>query len=173
MHVLRDQSAWHATCLGTLDMNTPDVNRFKQILVPMDFSACSAEAVKAAGDLAQRFDSNLVLLHVFEPILYMTPEGHALLLPGQLEFLLAENAKLLERACKDALAAGAPRVAARQGRGTAASEIVEVARTGAFDLIVIGTHGRTGLKHVLLGSVAERVIRQAPCPVLAVRTPET
>jgi nucleotide-binding universal stress UspA family protein len=144
---------------------------FQRILLPTDFSACSAEAQRAAAELAQRYDATLELLHVFEPILYMTPEGHTLLVPGQLEDLLDGNDRLLDAAKKAAEDAGAPRVRTRQEQGVAASEIVEVARRDGFDLIVIGTHGRTGLKHALLGSVAERVVRRAPCPVLTIRTP--
>jgi nucleotide-binding universal stress UspA family protein len=57
-------------------------------------------------------------------------------------------------------------------QGWAAGEITQFAKEGGFDLIVMGTHGRSGLKHLLLGSVAERVVRTAPCPVLTVRKPE-
>ena len=67
---------------------------------------------------------------------------------------------------------GVTRVDRRLLQGAAAVEIVELARSADFDLIVMGTHGRTGLKHVLMGSVAERVLRTAPCPVLTVKASE-
>lgn len=142
---------------------------FQKILVPVDFSACSAEGVRTAADLAQRYGAELVLVHVFEPILYTTPDGYPFLVPGQLESLLAEYATALGKAKKDAEAAGASRVSTRELQGFAASEIANLAKDGHFDLIVIGTHGRTGLKHALMGSVAEKVLRSAPCPVLCVR----
>jgi nucleotide-binding universal stress UspA family protein len=146
---------------------------FKKILVPVDFSACSTEAVRAGAELAQRFDAQLVLVHVFEPILYTTSDGYPFLMPGQVEALLADNAKALDRAKQDAASAGAKGVQAQELQGFAASEIVAFAGKGGYDLIVLGTHGRTGLSHALLGSVAEKVVRTAPCPVLIVRAPES
>ena len=145
---------------------------FKKILVPVDFSGCSAEAVRAGAELAQRFDAELVVVHVFEPILYTTPDGYPFLMPEQIESLLADYAKALERAKLDAQAAGAKRVQVQELQGFAASEIIAHATRGGFDLIVLGTHGRTGIKHALLGSVAEKVVRTAPCPVLTVRSSE-
>jgi nucleotide-binding universal stress UspA family protein len=145
---------------------------FKKILVPTDFSNCSEQAVRMAADLAQRYDAELCLANVYEPIDYALPTGYPVFLPGQLESLLAEHEKLLGRAVREAEAAGAPRVQSRQLRGVTASELVDFATQGSFDLIVMGTHGRTGLAHALLGSVTEKVIRRAPCPVLTIRTPE-
>jgi nucleotide-binding universal stress UspA family protein len=143
---------------------------FKKILVPVDFSACSGEAVHAAAELAQRYDAELAIVHVFEPIMYTTPDGNPFLVPGQVEGLLADYAKALERAKGEAQAAGAKRVRAEELQGFAAPEIVAYATRGGCDLIVIGTHGRTGFKHALLGSVAEKVVRTAPCPVLTIRS---
>lgn len=141
---------------------------FKKILVPVDFSACSAEALRVAADMSQRYDAAISIVHCYEPMTYMVPEGHVFYTAAQMESLFSEFAKALASAKKDAEAAGAKRVDTQQLEGIAASEIVEFARKGGFDLIVMGTHGRTGLKHALLGSVAEKVLRRAPCPVLTV-----
>ena len=82
---------------------------------------------------------------------------------------MAEYGKALAAEKKIAETAGAQRVDTHQLQGIAADEIVEFAKKGAFDLIVIGTHGRTGIQHALIGSIAERVVRRAPCPVLTVK----
>jgi len=145
----------------------------KKILVPVDFSAHSQEAVRAAADLSQRYDASVTIVHVFEPVAYPLPEGYALYTPQQLANLANEFEKLLVTAKRDAEAAGARRVDTRGLQGIAASEIVDFAQAHDIDMIVMGTRGRTGVRHVLLGSVAERVLRKASCPVLAVKAPET
>jgi nucleotide-binding universal stress UspA family protein len=145
---------------------------FKKILVPTDFSNCSSQAMRTAVDLAQRYEAELCLVNVYEPIDYALPTGYPLFLPGQLESLLAEHEKQLNKAVREAEAAGATRVQSKQLKGIAATELVDYAEQGGFDLIVMGTHGRTGLSHALLGSVAERVVRRATCPVLTIRTPD-
>lgn len=146
---------------------------FGKILVPVDFSACSAEAVRTAADLSRRYDASLTLVHAFEPILYATSEGYPFVLPGQIESLLADNAQALDRARQDAETAGAKRVETRALQGHPANEIVDLATKGEFDLIVMGTHGRTGINHALMGSVAEKIVRTAACPVLTVRANPT
>jgi nucleotide-binding universal stress UspA family protein len=145
---------------------------FQKILVPTDFSACSKEATLAAIDLARRYEAELCLVNVYEPIEYALPTGYPLFLPGQLEGLVAEHGKQLERAKREAIAAGAQRVTSEQLTGVTASELIHFAEKGKFDLIVMGTHGRTGISHALLGSVTEKIVRRAPCPVLTIRSPE-
>ena len=145
---------------------------FEKILVPVDFSPYSSAAIAAAVDLSRRYDGIVTLLHVFEPGRLVVPDGLMFYMPGQLENLLAEYAKLLEKTKAETQAAGALRIETRQAQGIASDEIVELARSEKFDLIVMGTHGRTGVKHALIGSVAERVVRTAPCPVLTVKTQE-
>lgn len=142
------------------------------ILVPLDFSEHSAAALKYAVDLARHYEATLQLLHVFAPVFYSVPEGY--LLPGPAEITQVRSAleQELERAKHDACAGGALIVKTLLLEGHPPSEILRVAREGGFDLIVMGTHGRTGVKHVLIGSVAENVVRHAPCPVLTVRTPK-
>jgi nucleotide-binding universal stress UspA family protein len=144
------------------------MKQFQKILVPVDFSACSAEAVRVAADLSQRYTAEVTLVNVFEPMTYTNPEGYPFYLPGQFELLMAEHKKALAKATQEAEAAGALHVKTEQLEGSPTAEIVGYARVENFDLIVIGTHGRTGFKHALLGSVAERVARTATCPVLTV-----
>ena len=145
------------------------MHHFKRILVPVDFSMHSETAVRLAADLARRYEGALDLVHVFEPIVYPLPDGYVLFTPLQLNELVAQLEQQLTRTKAMARAAGAPQVETHVRQGACATDICDFAREGAFDLIVMGTHGRTGLSHLLLGSVAERVLRTAPCPVLTVK----
>ena len=147
------------------------MNTFSKIVVPVDFSTHADEAIRTAADLSGRYDASVTLVHVYEPIAYTLPEGYVLCSPQQLADLLTELDRLLASAKRDAEAAGARRVETQQLQGVTASEIVEFAKTHGIDLIVMGTHGRTGIRHAMLGSVAERVLRRAPCPVLTVKGP--
>jgi nucleotide-binding universal stress UspA family protein len=145
------------------------VVRVRKILCPVDFSAPSQEALHYAADLAQQFGAELTLLHVYQVPGYAFPEGVVMAAPEVLADLLASIDRALAEARTEAAGRGAARVATATAQGAPWTEIVRVAAEGGHDLIVLGTHGRTGIKHALLGSVAERVIRKAPCPVLTVR----
>ena len=145
------------------------MQHFKRILVPVDFSTHSEAAVRLAADLARRYEGALDLVHVFEPIAYPLPDGYVLFTPLQLNELVAQLEKQLASMKTMALAAGAPQVETHVRQGACATDICDFAKDSAFDLIVMGTHGRSGLSHLLLGSVAERVLRMAPCPVLTVK----
>jgi universal stress protein A len=145
---------------------------FTKILVPVDFSPHADEAVRRAGDLSARYDASVTLVHVYEPIAYTLPEGYVLVTPNQMADLMTRFDDLLASAKGVALAAGARRVDTETLQGPPASEIVEYASEHGTDLIVMGTHGRTGIRHVVLGSVAERVLRNATCPVLTVKMSE-
>lgn len=145
---------------------------FENILVPVDFAPHSAEAVAVACDLALRYSGAITLVHVHEPVDYALPEGYVLYTPDQLNRITAELNNRLRATQRDVENFGVSRVDTHLLQGAAAVEIVELARSRGFDLIVMGTHGRTGLKHVLMGSVAERVLRSAPCPVLTVKASE-
>jgi universal stress protein A len=145
---------------------------FTKILVPTDFSRHSAEAVAAAADLSRRYEASVTLAYVFEPVTYALPEGHVMQSPPQIEEMHAVFEERLVQAQAEATAAGALRVTAKLLTGPVAGEITDFAETESFDLIVMGTHGRTGLRHLVLGSVAEKVVRTAPCAVLTVRVRE-
>ena len=143
-----------------------------KILVPTDFSECAAAAQATAADLARKLGADIVLLHVLvETPLY----GEGLLSGPRVQSVYDAERKWAESALDE-------RIAELRGQGIKASrrvtmgipfeEIVNVAGEEHAEMIVIGTHGRSGLNRALLGSVAERVIRLAPCPVLTVRPPE-
>lgn len=142
---------------------------FKKILVATDFSDHAREAVQYAADLARRYEGSLLLIHVYQPVNYALPDGYMLYTPTQMTSMMEEFEQQLTRSKEEALAAGAPRVETSLPIGAAAFEIVEAARAADCDLIVMGTHGRTGLSHMLIGSTAERVVRAATCPVLTVK----
>jgi universal stress protein A len=143
---------------------------YRSILAPTDFSAHAAVALRHACGLAWKLGAELHLLHVLpdfvpagpDPILgpSLSPDYFS-----QAEAKARESlAHLLEPAW-----GSPPSVKLAVHWGSAVEGIVAYARDHAVDLVVIATHGRTGLRHVLLGSVAERIIREAPCPVLTVR----
>jgi nucleotide-binding universal stress UspA family protein len=142
--------------------------RIKSILVPLDFSSPSKKALDYAVAFARQFKAKLTLLHVVEPV--ATPDfagSFPLAIDDDKQMAAAKDE--LERVIK---AARVPRgsvekILVRFGRSF--HEIADAARTRKVDLIVISTHGYTGLKHALLGSTTERVVRHAPCPVLVVR----
>ena len=141
--------------------------QFKRILCPVDFSEHSQVALAQAAEDARKFGAQLTLLHVVEPILYPVAYGVPPVAPVDYESVARESAtKALEK-----LATGLTGLKAqtRVDSGAASQRISELAKTDGYDLIVLATHGYTGLKHVLLGSTAERVVRFAPCAVLVVK----
>jgi universal stress protein A len=153
---------------GTRSTATSLPRRVKSILVPLDFSPSSKKALDYAVAFARQFKSKLTLLHVVEPV--ATPDFAASFPLGM------ENDRLMAAARNElesvVMAARIPpgtveKALVRFGRSF--HEIAEAARTRKVDLIIIATHGYTGLKHALLGSTTERVVRHAPCPVLVVR----
>ena len=139
----------------------------KKILVPIDFSKVSKDALPWAVLLARQFGSTLTLLHVVEkfPIDY-TLADRGLDLIGRAEEQAAGDLKAM--ASSLARSSGVD-VSTHVRGGSPYDQICDAAKTMGADLIVLTTHGYTGLKHVWLGSTAERVVRHAPCPVLAVR----
>ncbi|HEY2249415.1 MAG TPA: universal stress protein [Planctomycetaceae bacterium] len=143
--------------------------RLQKILVPTDFSPAAAAAVKYACELATRFDAELHLLHALEVHPSLTPEfGMGLVLPKFISESKAAAEKLLAAALDPRWATDRT-VVRSVVEGSPKAEIVRYAREHDVDLIVLATHGLTGLPHVILGSVAENVVRTAPCPVLTVR----
>jgi nucleotide-binding universal stress UspA family protein len=141
----------------------------RKILVPTDFSEHSALALTYAADLAKRYAASLTLLHVYPVVNYAAAEGFALYTPEQLAKLITELSQQLKASEDEVRAQGASDIGSNMLQGDAYQEILEQA--DGFDLIVMGTHGRTGLKHALMGSVAEKIVRTSPCPVLTVRSP--
>jgi universal stress protein A len=142
----------------------------KKILVPVDFSKGGADALEFAMDISKRYEAELSIINVNEFMAnVLTPSA---LPSGILETWIGEANKLLEDTKARVLAAGVRSVQSTFLQGAAHTEIVRFATEGHFDLIVMGTHGRTGVGHALIGSVAERVVRKAPCPVLTVRLRE-
>jgi nucleotide-binding universal stress UspA family protein len=140
---------------------------FQRILCPIDFSAGSQHAMAAAVRLAAEADAELVLMHAWYVAAPAFPLDYAFS-PQLVQQLEDDAQRSLDAAVQEATALGAKRVTSRLLNGVAWSAVGEVLDDPAFDLVVIGTHGRTGLSRVLLGSVAEKVIRHAPCSVLAV-----
>ncbi len=137
-----------------------------RILVPTDFSEHSRQAIKYACAIAERFSSELHLLNVVQPMALSTPYAGAL--PDEVMYPVPAAKKELEEMEDPGFehAAGIERVVRT---GTPFVEIVRYAKEKDIDLIVMGTHGHGVLIHALLGSVAEKVVRKAPCPVLTVR----
>jgi nucleotide-binding universal stress UspA family protein len=132
-------------------MSLPEWGPIREILLATDFSDTSEAAARVAYECALQWGARVHLFHVTWP-------------------QETEVTALLARLVADF--ASVPTVVRSVPAGDAARAIVSYARDHAIDLVVLGTHGRTGFSHALLGSVAERVVRTAPCPVLTVPSPE-
>ncbi len=144
----------------------------RKILVPYDFSDTAKSALEMACDLSRRYEAELVLFHAYQVPGMAFPEGFIAAGPEMVNELVDRVEKSLAEARKEAEGMGAHKVSTATAQGVPFAEIVRFAREGDFDLVVMGTHGRTGLRHALLGSVAEKVVRKSPVPVLTVRSPE-
>ena len=147
----------------------------RKILVPVDFSDPSRAALDYAAELARPFDASIDLLHVWQPPTFVgtasLPEAPSV--DAGLTDLVRKNAEeVSERFAAEAKKRGLPVREVRCEPGVPARAIVEVAKAERYDLIVIGTHGRSGFTHAVMGSVAERVVRHSDCPVLTVRAPK-
>jgi len=151
---------------------------FKRILVSTDFSDASIAAIPAAAVLASHFDAELWLVHVL-PVDTPTPWD----VPPYADFGLAsmplpdyeaqvrqEVERRIEKV-KDTHVPSGVRARTMVGRGDAASEIGRIAKEKGIDLVVIATHGWTGWRHLVFGSVAERVLRETACAVLTIHCP--
>jgi nucleotide-binding universal stress UspA family protein len=145
----------------------------KSILLPTDFSECGNYALSYATSMARTFGAAIIFVHVIEPIVPsvgysgMTEPLPIADISDQLEDSAErELPKFAE--CKECAGLQVEEVIVH---GEAASEIVRVAKERAVDLIVVSSHGRTGLGRILFGSTAEAIVRHAPCPVLVVKPP--
>lgn len=140
--------------------------RFKKILVAVDFSPPSRKAMRTAAGLVAETDASLTIAHFWQvpvlgaelPLPMQTLEEIRDQLEQRLAAWQAEAAKLANKPVASVFELGVPW-----------DELVRLLRRDNYDLVVLGTHGRTGLEHVLLGSVAEKVVRHAPCAALVVR----
>ena len=151
---------------------------FRRILVTTDFSDTSLEAFPAAAEIASYFDAELIIVHVL-PVDTPTPWD----IPPYADFGLAslplpeyeaQVRQEVERRISHVAAKHAPagtKVRTTVGRGDAAAEIGRIALAEKADLIVLATHGLTGWRHLVFGSVAEKILRESPCPVLSIRKP--
>jgi nucleotide-binding universal stress UspA family protein len=142
--------------------------RPRVILFPTDLTPTSAHALPAAADLARQYGARLLVLYVAETL------GPANVTYGEAESVLEPEGyrrRLVEEVRKSTPVPADVPAEILLTEGDAAREILHTAASRACDLIVMSTHGLTGLRRLLAGSVAEKVVREAPCPVLTVRPP--
>jgi nucleotide-binding universal stress UspA family protein len=142
--------------------------RIKRILVPVDFSDNSLQALDYATQLAKPFKAEILVFFVVEPVYYATPADMygpsanlSMLLDEQRRIGREQLARLSKKLEKRGL-----KIRTAMQTGTPYQAIVDAAKKLKADLIVMATHGRTGLSHLLMGSVTEKVVRSAACPVL-------
>lgn len=143
------------------------MNTFKHILVATDFSTSSGAAVELALDMATRFEAGLTLLHVWEIPVY--PYMELMLSSAEIANSVEKAASAcLETKLKE-IQSRLPRAKSRLATGLPWQQIVEAIKESKADLLIMGTHGRRGFAHALMGSVAEKLVRLSPVPVLTVR----
>ena len=141
---------------------------FKKILYPVDFSDYAEEILDYAVTIATRFGAELHLIHVIPNLNYFTPYE---------SFLTPENMVAIERNIEGEVERDFEKLTKDLAipvvkvvkTGVTFVEIIDYIKEAGIDLVVMGTHGRSGIEHILIGSVAEKVVRKAPCPVLTIR----
>lgn len=148
----------------------PSPFRLKKILVPIDFSECAKKALEYAIPFAREHDATLTAIYVVPPVYSAGEYGGVDYMRLEGESREYSEKRLGALLAKEVRGKAPAEIVVRNG--PPAAEIIQAARDLPADLIIISTHGRTGLKHALLGSVAEHVVRAAPCPVLVVRETE-
>jgi nucleotide-binding universal stress UspA family protein len=146
------------------------IKAYKNILVPIDFSDYSKNAISYAKEIAKAYDSQLQLLHIIEetkhPAFSLSGKSSIFDLVPNIE---ADSRKRIEEMFIEAPGPKAESTIYTKG-GHAANDIINFASRNSSDLIVIATHGLTGIEHLLLGSVTEKVVRMAPCPVVTIKS---
>ncbi|WKZ73293.1 MAG: universal stress protein [Ignavibacteriaceae bacterium] len=143
--------------------------QYKKILVPIDFSDYSKQAMKYASELAGIFNSEIILIYVVEPIIYPPDLSIGQIALPTLTYQIDENAKEeLDRVAGEIIPKEI-KFTSIVKLGKPFIEIIGVAESENIDLIVISTHGHTGVEHMLFGSTADKVVRKAHCPVLTLR----
>ena len=140
-----------------------------RILVATDFSECSQRAVEYAAEMAARFGATLVIAHVYFPPVIAVPEAVIPLSTRDMQGYLDKMQAGLTAAADAAKRFGATQVETVLVQGEPWHEVVKTAHDRRCDLVVVGTHGRGAVAHFFLGSVAEKIVRKAECPVLVVR----
>jgi nucleotide-binding universal stress UspA family protein len=167
MSKTRKRSAKKSPAAGSKGKFMPAAEglEIKTVLVPTDFSENSFKGIASALSVVRKFKARIILLHVIEPRMYPAEFGYLAMEDDRLSELA--RAQLKELARSAGLGARLEKTLVRSGQ--AYTEITAAARGLKADLIVLSTQGFTGLKHVLLGSTAERVVRHAHCPVLVAR----
>lgn len=148
--------------------------QYRRILVPTDFSDNSRAALEQAVSLAQALGASIDLLHVWEPPRYIAPDL-MLAVPGWSAVSLEQYSRTeAAKALEQYLQTLPPQVALKSHLevGDAAASIVRFAKEQGSDLIVMSTHGRGALSRLMLGSVAQKVVSHAECPVMTIRIPE-
>jgi nucleotide-binding universal stress UspA family protein len=143
-----------------------------RLLAPTDFSGTSVETVNRASELAQHFEAELIVAHVIPPIPTLPSDPHYNFEVPAYQDALRENARRQLDETISGLILKKVNARALLTHGDPAREIVRIARDEEVDMIVIATHGLTGWQHIVFGSVAEKVVRFAECPVLTVRGPK-
>jgi nucleotide-binding universal stress UspA family protein len=142
---------------------------FQKILVPIDFSQYGDEILAYALEMARKFNASIDLIHVIPNMDYFTPYE---------SFMAAENIVAVQKGVEgevekdlDEIAGKLPGINVKKviRTGVAFVEIIDYIKSDGIDLIVMGTRGRGGLEHIIIGSVAEKVLRKSPCPVLTIR----
>lgn len=143
----------------------------KNILCPIDYSVYSEMALKYAIEFAEKYQAKLYLVHVLDIRVYdiNDPDLYNVNIVDE-ETIHKLRERLLK--CVNEDTKNKISVEAIVIQGVPFAEIIRAAKDYKIDLIVLGTHGRTGLSHAIMGSVAEKVVRKAPCPVLTIRHPE-
>lgn len=139
------------------------------ILVPIDFSAHSRNALRYAAPMAEQFGASLRLVYVVEPTVYPADLGFGqVVLPGVEDELREKGAAELQELIRQEIG-GRVKATAVVRTGKPHQEILREAAEQKVDLIVVATHGHTGVEHMLFGSTAERIVRNATCPVMTIR----
>lgn len=152
-------------------MNTP--NMPSRILVPVDLMEGSRPIVDYALKLGRPFNASIEVLHVWEPPQYVAPDL-LVAAPGWTPQPVEKEALDAARQSLEKFVAsfeGAGTITQKLAMGEASAAVLQVAEAGGFDLIVMGTHGRRGLPRLLMGSVAQKIVTRAHCPVLTVHVP--
>ena len=151
------------------------MTKIQSILVPVDFSPSSRAALDHAMYLAGKFGSKVTVLHSWDLPGYLHPD--LTVWSGDVSASLMEHARKDAEQCMvefldDAKLSDDERVSSRVVSGAPYSSVIAAIEEGGYDLVIMGTHGRTGVAHLVMGSVAEKVVRHCPCPVMTVRAAE-